>query len=369
MTFSIDLGFDKPRSETRIIVAMSGGVDSSVVAALLKEAGYDVVGLTMQLYDHGEVVSKKACCAGIDIYDAKQVADLIGIPHYVLNYENRFKQSVMEDFADTYMRGETPIPCVRCNQTVKFKDMFGMAKDLGGDALATGHYVQRIMGQGGPELHAGNDPNRDQSYFLFTTTKDQLDYLRFPLGGIPKSETRAHAARFGLAVADKPDSQDICFVPDGNYARVVEKLRPGALESGPIMDQAGTILGTHQGIINYTVGQRRGLGLSSPSGEPYYVISLDPERHAVIVGPKEALATTQVPVREMNWLVDSSSIVDKDLTVKLRSSQTPLKATVTPQEGDRALVTLHTPEYGISAGQACVIYDGQRVIGGGWITR
>lgn len=370
MTSLIDLGFNKPRADTRIIVAMSGGVDSSVVAALLKEAGYDVVGLTMQLYDHGEVVSKKACCAGLDIYDAKQVADLIGIPHYVLNYENRFKQSVMEDFADTYMRGETPIPCVRCNQTVKFKDMFGMAKDLGGDALATGHYVQRLMGEGGPEMHAGDDPARDQSYFLFTTSMDQLDYLRFPLGGIPKSQTRAHAERLGLPVAQKPDSQDICFVPDGDYARVVERLRPGALEAGPIKDQEGKVLGTHEGIINYTIGQRRGLGISSPTGEPYYVIALDPQTHSVVVGPKEALATQKVHVREMNWLCDPQSFDGREVTVKLRSAQRPLPALLHPVLGtDRLEVELLTPEYGVSAGQACVVYDGTRVLGGGWITR
>lgn len=364
----IDLGFDKPRHETRVVVAMSGGVDSSVAAAVLKDAGYDVIGMTMQLYDHGEIVAKKACCAGIDIYDAKMVAEKIGIPHYVLNYESKFKESVMEDFADTYLKGETPIPCVRCNETVKFRDMFQQAKDLGADCLATGHYVKRLPGAFGPEMHAAHDKNRDQSYFLFSTTKDQLEFLRFPLGGIPKSETRALADHYGLVNADKPDSQDICFVPNGDYANIVEKLRPGALEPGNIVDLDGTILGQHKGIINYTIGQRRGLGISSPEGNLLYVIRLNPETHEVFVGPKEALARQTIGVREVTWLGYDEETQDVyDIHVKIRSTQSPLPATLKLKAARKAEVTLQAPEYGVSGGQACVFYQGDRILGGGWI--
>jgi len=295
------LGFDQDPKDTRIVVAMSGGVDSSVAAALMVEAGYDVIGMTMQLYDHGVMAAKKgACCAGQDIYDARQVCDKLGISHYVLDYESRFSQTVIEDFADSYMRGETPVPCIQCNQKVKFQDLLTTAKNLGAQCLVTGHYVRREGGLRGSHLMRAVDHNRDQSYFLFATTQNQLDYLRFPLGGMPKSETRAHALRFGLDVADKPDSQDICFVPDGNYADIVSKLRPGALESGPIVHIDGRILGQHKGIINYTIGQRKGLGISSPN--PLYVIKLDPQTHTVIVGPHEALATQTIRLRDVNWL-------------------------------------------------------------------
>ena len=299
----IDLGLgDKRPRDTRVVVAMSGGVDSSTAAALVKEAGYDVVGMTMQLYDQGEVLpGQKTCCAGKDIYDARRVADQLGFPHYVLNYENRFKEQVMDDFADTYLRGETPIPCVRCNQTVKFKDMLGQARDLGADALVTGHYVRRVLGGGGPELHRAADPSKDQSYFLFTTTGAQLDFLRFPLGGMDKTETRRHAQRLGLAVADKPESMDICFVPDGNYARIVERLRPEANEPGEIVDQSGNVLGHHDGIIHYTVGQRRGIGIGGTE-EPLYVIRLEPEGRRVVVGPARRPGARQ-PERERGQLV------------------------------------------------------------------
>ena len=353
----------------RVVVAMSGGVDSSVTAALLAEAGYDVVGVTLQLYDHGAAVSKPgSCCAGQDIQDARRVADKLGIAHYVLDFEDRFRDSVMEEFADSYLNGETPIPCVRCNQTVKFRDLLDRARDLGAEAMATGHYVQRISRAGGAELHRGADPSRDQSYFLFATTQEQLDYLRFPIGNLPKDEVRAHAERLGLAVADKPDSQDICFVPEGGYASVVEKLRPGALEAGDIVHVDGAVLGRHDGIINYTVGQRRGLGIGG--GDPLYVVAVDPKGHRVIVGPPEALLGDQVLIRDINWLggrdrLDGGARV----SVKLRSQSTPVAATLTMKSGSDALVILDTPQAGIAPGQACVAYLGERVMGGGWIAR
>ncbi len=365
------LGLGKPPSKTRVVVAMSGGVDSSVTAALLSEAGYDVVGMTMQLYDHGFVSGKtKACCAGIDIYDARVVAEKLGFPHYVLNYESRFKESVIDDFVDSYVAGETPVPCIRCNQTVKFTDMFQAAKDLGAEALATGHYVRRIAGKRGAELHKGVDINRDQSYFLFATTQEQLNFLRFPLGGVPKDETRRLARKYELEVSEKPDSQDICFVPDGKYASLVEKLRPGTLEEGDILHVDGRHLGKHQGTIHYTIGQRRGLGVSNDDGDPLYVVSIDPSKHQVFVGPRSFLAKSEIFVRQVNWLgFDDESWQGKPVSVRIRSSQKPLSAFLELNQSEKkAIIRLNEKEYGVASGQACVVYDGERVLGGGWIS-
>jgi tRNA-specific 2-thiouridylase len=366
------LGLPKPPSETRVVVAMSGGVDSSVVAAMLAEEGYDVVGVTLQLYDHGAALAKKgACCAGRDIHDARRVAETMGFPHYVLDYENTFREAVIEEFADAYLAGATPVPCIRCNERVKFKDLLATAKDLEADCMATGHYIQRKVGKHGPELHQAADGARDQSYFLFSTTPEQLDYLRFPLGHLAsKAETRALAAKYGLPVADKPDSQDICFVPNGNYAAVIEKLRPGSADPGEIVDLNGTVMGEHRGVIHYTIGQRKGLGIGG-LGEPLYVVKLDPATRRVIVGPKAALSTRIIPVREINWLGDAAfdSQSEWHLKVKVRSTRPPREAILRPTGSTTAEVELLSPEDGVSAGQACVFYapEGSRIFGGGWI--
>ena len=380
MSAANSLGFQKTAEATRVVAAMSGGVDSSVVAAQLAREGYDVVGLTMQLYDHGAALAKKgACCAGRDIHDARRVAESIGFPHYVLDYENRFRDSVVDDFVDSYLAGATPVPCIRCNERVKFKDLMGMARELGADCLATGHYVRRLDGANGPELHRAADPSRDQSYFLFTTTKEQLDYLRFPLGGVAtKEETRAMASAYGLSVADKPDSQDICFVPQGRYTDVIEKLRPGAAEPGAIVHLDGRTLGEHPGVVHYTIGQRRGLGLVDPEtpGEPLYVVKLDAEARRVIVGPREALGVRCAPIGEINWLGDGDFERDApeegwELEVKVRSTRPPAPARIVPRGPREAELRLSAPEEGVAPGQACVFYapEGTRVLGGGWIRR
>ncbi len=366
------LGLAKAPQDTRVVVAMSGGVDSSVVAAQLAEEGYDVVGVTLQLYDHGAALAKKgACCAGRDIHDARRVAETMGFAHYVLDYENTFRDAVIEEFADAYLAGSTPVPCIRCNERVKFKDLLATARDLDADCMATGHYIQRKMGARGAELHCAADAARDQSYFLFSTTAEQLDYLRFPLGHLQsKAETRALAVRYGLSVADKPDSQDICFVPNGNYAAVIEKLRPGSADPGDIVDLAGAVVGRHNGIIHYTIGQRRGLGIGG-LGDPVYVVALDPVLRRVIVGPREALSTRRVPLREINWLGDAAfdSRAEWNVSVKIRSTRPPRPAVLRPISATEAEVELLSPEDGVSPGQACVFYadSDSRVLGGGWI--
>ena len=365
----ISVDSDKEIKNTKIVVAMSGGVDSSVVAASLKKQGYDVIGITLQLYDHGQAVKKTgACCAGADIIDAKKVAQKFDFPHYVLNYEDLFRESVIDDFADSYLRGETPIPCVKCNQTVKFRDLLKVAKDLGADMLATGHYVQRKVGKNGVELHKAIDNSKDQSYFLFATTKEQLNFLHFPLGGFTKEETRKEAKELGLELADKPDSQDICFVPNGDYAAVISKVRPKAFKKGEIVDIDGKVLGGHDGIINYTIGQRRGLGISNP--DPLFVVKIDAVKNQIIVGKESDLKNTKFLVKEFNWLGDQE-IFEKEIDVKvrLRSGQTEQKAKILLKKDHTAYVAMKDPTRAITVGQACVAYDGDRVIGGGWIDK
>jgi tRNA-specific 2-thiouridylase len=359
----------------RVVVAMSGGVDSSVVAGLLAKSGHEVIGITLQLYDHGEAVGRKgACCAGQDVQDARRVAQKLDIPHYVLDYEKRFSDAVMKSFAESYVAGETPIPCVTCNQKIKFQDLLGTARELGADLLATGHYVQRGEGRDGPAMFRGGDSERDQSYFLFATTREQLAHLWFPLGGMHKNDVRAMAHDLGLLVADKSDSQDICFVQKGRYSDVIERLKPGALHPGDIVHVDGRRLGRHEGIVNYTIGQRKGLKIAS--ADPLYVLSLNAKRNEVVVGPRAFLHTRTLVLRNVNWLGDGSlddaiSGPGAEVYARIRSSQMPQPATVSAGSDGAVTVTLRDGEHGAAAGQACVLYaDGSteaRVLGGGWI--
>ena len=370
----IDLGIgssesgDEDRAAQRVVIAMSGGVDSSVAAALVKRAGYDAVGITLQLYDHGEAIRRKgACCAGQDIHDARAVAAKLDMPHYVLDYESRFKESVMDEFVDSYLSGHTPIPCIRCNETVKFRDLLTTARELGAVALVTGHYIATRQGIGGWEMYRPRDLARDQSYFLFSTTQEQLDFLRFPLAELTKDEIRDFAALIGLDVADKPDSQDICFVPNGDYAGVIKRLRPDCSLPGEIRHMDGSLLGTHQGVLHYTVGQRRGLGVAA--GDPLYVVSIDADKREVIVGPRAALARARIMLDEVNW-IGGDDAIDLPVRARIRSTGEPAHAALTLKENGAAEIVLAEAEEGVSPGQACVFYaaDSDRVLGGGWIS-
>ncbi len=356
MSISFDL--DRPPGQARIVVAMSGGVDSSVTAALAAGTGAEVIGVTLQLYDHGEAVRRSgSCCAGQDIYDAKQVADRLGVAHYVLDYESRFRTGVIDMFVDVYAKGRTPVPCSLCNQGVKFTDLVAFARELGADCLATGHYVRRIVRDGRAELHKGADPRRDQSYFLYGTTQDQLDFLRFPLGDLPKPEVRTIAAELGLEVAAKPDSQDICFVPDGDYAGLVKRIRPETEAPGDIVDLGGRILGQHRGVVHFTVGQRRGIEIGGQD-EPLYVVRIEPETRRLVVGPRRALAVEAMRVEQWNWIGEDQS----EVSAKVRSLAPPVPAAI---DGD--WLRFEQAEYGVAPGQAAVAYAGSRLLGGGWI--